>query len=81
MSWTEQDGCLVRTFKTPDFLTSYNLVSLLVGPSEALGHHPDVAFGWGYVRVTLTTHDAGGLTDLDRRLADAIDLVVKPLEL
>lgn len=81
MSWVEQDGCLIRTLRTPDFLTAYNLVSTLVGPAEALNHHPDIAFGWGYVRITLTTHDAGGLTDLDHRLAEAIDLAVKPFEL
>jgi 4a-hydroxytetrahydrobiopterin dehydratase len=79
MNWTESDGKLVRTFKTPDFLTAYNLVSAVVGPAQELNHHPDIAFGWGYVRITLTTHDAGGITDLDHRLAKAIDRAVKPL--
>ena len=79
MNWTESDGKLVRTFKTPDFLTAYNLVSAVVGPAQELNHHPDIAFGWGYVRITLTTHDAGGITDLDHRLAKAIDKAVKPL--
>jgi 4a-hydroxytetrahydrobiopterin dehydratase len=81
MSWLEQDGTLVRTFKTPDFLTAFNLVSALVGPSEELNHHPDLAFGWGYVRITLTTHDAGGITELDWRLAEAIDEAAKPFDL
>ncbi len=81
MTWLEGDGKLVRTFKTPDFLTAYHLVSATVGPAEGMNHHPDVAFGWGYVTITLTTHDAGGITDLDRRLAEAIDLAVKPFDL
>ena len=81
MSWVEQDGTLIRTFKTPDFLTAFNLVSALVGPAEGLNHHPDIAFGWGYVRITLTTHDAGGITEQDRRLAEAIDNAVKPFDL
>lgn len=81
MSWIERDGCLVREFKTPDFMTSYRLVSALVGPAEAFNHHPDISFGWGYVRVSLTTHDAGGLTEADRRLATAIDKAVKPFDL
>ncbi len=81
MSWTEADGKLMRTFQTPDFLTAYRLVGAVVGPAEALNHHPDIAFGWGYVRITLTTHDAGGLTELDHRLAKAIDLAVKPFNL
>ncbi len=81
MTWIEQDGKLVRDYKTPDFLTSFNLVSALVAPAEALQHHPDLAFGWGYVRVSLTTHDAGGITEADHRLARAIDAAVKPVGL
>jgi 4a-hydroxytetrahydrobiopterin dehydratase len=77
MSWTEENGALVRTFKTPDFRTAYNLVSAVVDPAEDLNHHPDIAFGWGYVRISLTTHDAGGITELDHRLAESIDVAVK----
>ena len=75
--WIETNGTLVRTFKTPDFLTAFHLVSAVVAPAEAMNHHPDIAFGWGHVRITLTTHDAGGITDLDHRLAKAIDDAVK----
>ncbi|MBP1772851.1 MAG: 4a-hydroxytetrahydrobiopterin dehydratase [Holophagaceae bacterium] len=81
MSWIETDGSLVREFRTPDFMTSFRLVSALVEPAEALQHHPDITFGWGHVRVVLTTHDAGGLTDLDFQLAKAIDKAVKPFDL
>lgn len=79
MSWVEREGCLVREFRTPDFQTAFRLVAAMVAPAEALGHHPDIAFGWGYVRVSLTTHDAGGLTDLDHRLARALDEAVQTL--
>jgi len=78
MSWIESDGKLVRTFKTPDFLTAYNLVSAVVGPAQELNHHPDIAFGWGYVRITLTTHDAGHVTEKDHTLAARIDEAIKP---
>jgi len=81
MNWIEENGCLVRTLKTPDFMTAYHLVGALVGPAEALNHHPDIAFGWGYVRITLTTHDAGGITELDHRLAQAIDAALRPFGL
>jgi 4a-hydroxytetrahydrobiopterin dehydratase len=81
MSWTETNGTLVRTFKTPDFLTAFDLVRAVVAPAQALDHHPDIAFGWGYVRITLTTHDAGGITDLDHQLAKAIDNAVKSFDL
>jgi 4a-hydroxytetrahydrobiopterin dehydratase len=81
MTWIEEGGALVRTFRPPDFLTAFNLVSAVVSPAEALGHHPDISFGWGHVRIALTTHDAGGITELDRRLAMAIDEAVKPFKL
>ena len=81
MSWTTEHGALVRTFKTPDFLTAYNLVSAVVGPAQTLNHHPDITFGWGYVQISLTTHDAGGITELDHQLAQAIEIAIKPFNL
>jgi 4a-hydroxytetrahydrobiopterin dehydratase len=77
MSWIEKDQALHREIKTPDFLTAFHLVSALVEPAEAMNHHPDIAFGWGYVRITLTTHDAGGITDKDRTLAALFDDAIK----
>ncbi len=81
MNWMEENGNLVRTFKTTDFITAFNLVSAVVGPCEGMKHHPDIAFGWGYVRISLTTHDAGGITELDHRLAQVIDMAIKPFDL
>ena len=80
MTWIERDGALHREIRTPDFMTAFNLVSALVSPAEALNHHPDLSFGWGYVQIRLTTHDAGGVTELDRQLAAAIDAVVGAFE-
>lgn len=79
MSWTESPTALTREIRTPDFLSAFRLVSALVEPAEALNHHPDIAFGWGYVRITLTTHDAGGLTEKDRKLAARLDEVLGAL--
>ena len=75
--WTEKDGCLVREVKTKDFVSAFAIVQKLLAPSEAAGHHPDIAFGWGYVRITLTTHDQGRIvTAKDRALAAALDAVL-----
>jgi 4a-hydroxytetrahydrobiopterin dehydratase len=78
MTWIQKDNTLYREIKTPDFLTAFNIVSRLVAPAEAMNHHPDLALGWGYVRITLTTHDAGGVTDQDHALAARFDEVIKP---
>lgn len=76
MTWDIQPDRMVREIRTKDFLTAYRMVSALVPVAEALNHHPDLAFGWGYLRITLTTHDAGGLTEKDHELARAIDMVL-----
>ena len=47
-------------------------VNKLVAPSEAAGHHPDIEISYNKVRVNLTTHDAGGLTEKDFQLAQEI---------
>ena len=76
MSWIERDKALHREVKTKDFMTAFNLVSALVPLAEGANHHPDLELGWGYVRITLTTHDAGGVTAKDHALAHQIDGVV-----
>ena len=78
MTWTEQDHTLQREIRTPDFLTSYNIVSRIVAPAEGMNHHPDISFGWGYVKITLTTHDKGKVTEKDHTLAARIDEAIKP---
>jgi 4a-hydroxytetrahydrobiopterin dehydratase len=78
MTWTEKDGGLHRAIRTPDFITAFNLVSRIVAPAEALNHHPDIAFGWGYVNLAITTHDQGRVTEKDWALAGKIDEAIKP---
>jgi len=79
MTWIETATSLQQDLKTPDFLSAFALAQAVVAPAEALNHHPDIAFGWGYVRFTLTTHDAGGITEKDRALARLIDQTLEPL--
>ncbi len=78
MTWIEREDALHREIKTKDFMTAYKMVSAMVDPAESADHHPDLAFGWGYVRIKLTTHDAGGVTEKDRALAKAIDAALAP---
>ena len=79
MAWTERDGALERELRTADFLGAFRLVEAIVGPAEAAQHHPDVSFGWGYVRVRLTSHDAGRVTERDHALAAELDRVFAAL--
>jgi len=61
---------LVRTFK--NFIEAIAFVNQLVEPAEAAGHHPDIAISYNKVTVSVTTHDAGGLTNADFELAIVI---------
>ena len=68
-----QDGetiATVRTFK--DFIAAIDFVNKLVEPAETAGHHPDIAISYNKVTITLTTHDAGGLTAKDFAMARTI---------
>jgi 4a-hydroxytetrahydrobiopterin dehydratase len=72
--WREQDGALVRDAEFADFAAAMAFVNRVAEAAEAAGHHPDILLhGWNKVRLTLTTHSAGGLTDADRDLAARID--------
>ncbi|MDJ0727210.1 MAG: 4a-hydroxytetrahydrobiopterin dehydratase [Prochloraceae cyanobacterium] len=60
----------VRKFK--DFIAAINFVNKLVEPAEAAGHHPDLEISYNKVKISLSTHDAGGLTSKDFELAKII---------
>ena len=67
--WKIEDGMLVKTFKFKDFLTALHFVNRLGDVAEEAGHHPDIDIRYNRVRLSLTTHDAGGLTGKDFDLA------------
>ena len=64
---------LEKKFKFENFLESQNFVNLVGKISEEEGHHPDLSFGWGYAKVTITTHAIEGLSENDFILAAKID--------
>lgn len=70
--WQEENNALVKEFKFPDFKSALEFVNKIGEAAEAANHHPDIELGWGKVKVTLTSHDAGKVTDKDHALADAI---------
>jgi 4a-hydroxytetrahydrobiopterin dehydratase len=70
----EQSGTAIRKeFKRSDFVGSVNFVQSLVGPAEAMNHHPDLEISWDTVTVSLSTHSDGGVTAADFELATKID--------
>lgn len=69
----EAENRLKRDFKFKGFAKPAQLVNLCVWLSEEQDHHPDICFGWGYVKISLTSHDRGAVTDRDFRWAESLD--------
>lgn len=64
---------LTKRLTYPNFVAALDYVNRLGELAEAANHHPDIRFGWGYVVIELTTHDAGGITISDVEMAKKID--------
>ena len=75
--WDANPERLVRTVEFPDFLTAVAFIDALAPIAEDLDHHPDLRLSWRTVEITLATHSAGGVTDLDVTLADAVNVIVE----
>lgn len=71
--WTEREGGLERTFRFADFSEAWAFMSRVALLAEKADHHPEWSNVWNKVSIRLTTHDAGGLTEKDTALADAIN--------
>jgi 4a-hydroxytetrahydrobiopterin dehydratase len=72
--WHHDDDALVRELTFPDFAAAMWFVNRVAELAEERNHHPDILIhGWNKVRLTLSTHSAGGVTAADHQLADAID--------
>ena len=75
--WTLENEArrLERDFKFKNFAGALAFVNRVGEIAEAEGHHPDIAFGWGYARITLFTHKIGGLHENDFIVAAKINQV------
>ena len=61
---------MILTFK--NFIEAIDYVNKVVEPAEAAGHHPDISISYNRVIISLTTHDAGGLTQQDFAMAKTL---------
>lgn len=67
--WTRGDGTLHREIGFPDFVAAFGFMSRLALHAEKLNHHPNWSNVYNRVTLDLSTHDAGGITELDFELA------------
>mgnify|MGYP003402336269 FL=1 len=75
--WQQSEQTITRTFEFKNFVEAIAFVDQLVEPAEAAKHHPDLAISYNKVTVSLSSHDAGGLTDKDFALAKTISNIAK----
>ncbi len=73
--WREVDGrdAIVKSLVFADFNAAFGFMTRVAMLAERMDHHPEWSNVYNRVEVTLTTHDVGGLAELDIRMARAID--------
>ena len=78
--WTldESGKALLRSFKFADFAEAFAFLTRVAMHAEKADHHPEFTSVWNRVDFRLTSHDAGGVTDRDLRLAEAINALAGP---
>jgi len=74
--WINDGLSLKRQFILSNFASAIGFINAIAILSEAMDHHPDIhLYGWNKVSVLISTHDKGGLTELDFQLASKIDSI------
>jgi 4a-hydroxytetrahydrobiopterin dehydratase len=75
--WRQVEGrdAISKSFKFKDFNAAFGFMTRIALIAEQMNHHPEWFNVWNRVDITLSTHDAGGLTELDVKLAEAIERV------
>ena len=71
--WKLKDGELIREWTFNDFNLAIAFVNRVAATAEAANHHPDIDIRYNRVRLSLTSHDAGGVTSRDLRMAESLN--------
>ena len=75
-SWTIDNKMIKKEFKFENFIEAFGFMSKVALLSEKIDHHPDWQNIYNKVKINLTTHDKGGITTNDIKLAEAIDKLI-----
>lgn len=72
--WTFENESISKQFQFKDFIETLSFVNAVGLESEKMDHHPDILmFEWNKVKITISTHSAGGVTEKDFSLAQKIE--------
>ena len=72
-AWSNEKGFIKREFQFTNFIEAFAFMAKVAILAEKMNHHPNWSNVYNKVDIALSTHDAGGLTDLDFKLARKID--------
>jgi 4a-hydroxytetrahydrobiopterin dehydratase len=73
-AWSREQDEIVREWKFKDFAEAIRFVNRVAEVAEEANHHPDITLhGWNKVRLSLSNHSAGGLTEVDFTMAQRFD--------
>ena len=75
-SWTKYNKNIKKEFKFANFVDAFGFMSKVALLSEKMDHHPDWQNTYNKVKIYLTTHDKGGITTNDIKLAESIDKLI-----
>ena len=75
--WSRRGSALQKTFTFPAFMDAIAFVNRVAEAAESLDHHPDLDIRYTKVAATLSTHSAGGITQLDLDLARRMDALAE----
>ena len=74
--WGQVNNALRKTFHFQNFSDAFAFASRVALLSDEMNHHPEITIAWGVCTVTLTTHDAQGVTEKDFILSKKIDSIL-----
>jgi 4a-hydroxytetrahydrobiopterin dehydratase len=74
--WTRRGDTITRTFQLPAFMDVINAVNRIAQAAERRNHHPDIDIRYNKLTISLSTHDAGGVTMADVELGEEIGRIV-----
>ena len=74
--WSLQEGKLYREYHFADFVEAFGFMAKAALVAERMNHHPEWSNVYNRVTIRLTTHDAGGITNRDMRLAAALNDII-----
>ncbi|MCG9127958.1 4a-hydroxytetrahydrobiopterin dehydratase [Candidatus Poribacteria bacterium] len=73
--WSIEDGKLHKEFQFKDFISAFGFMTQLALVAESMNHHPEWFNVYNRVTIDMSTHDAGGITELDFKFAETADAI------